>query len=134
MLINNPALLQAVVCQAAEEAYKEEIVATDMEDIIGPGQEYADKQDWMSSKIKDWADMVGDRCLNLGKELVGSNEAREVAVKYYSLELGESFRLGDGMKVRRVPGGWIHYLIERDAVMNVFVPLSPEYQALLEIQ
>lgn len=130
MLSNNPALLKAVICQAAEDAYYEEIIEAGEEDRIGPGEEYASKEDWMSSKITSWAEDVGRRFVDLTKELGGTEESRGIAIKYHSLEIGESFRLGDGMKVRRVPGGWLHSQIDRDAVISVFVPLSKEFRAL----
>ncbi len=41
--------------KAAEEAYRNEVVDTKMEEhIIGEGKEYFDKKDWVESKLIDW--------------------------------------------------------------------------------
>ena len=45
----------ATLQAAAEDAYRQEILYTDMErHSIGTDREYADKEDWIDSKIHEW--------------------------------------------------------------------------------
>jgi len=40
---------------AADEAYKNEVVDTEMRDMtIGPGREYASKADWVMQRFEHW--------------------------------------------------------------------------------
>ncbi len=42
---------------AAEAAYQAEVVDTDMQAmLIGPGNEYADKEDWIVQRMQEWLD------------------------------------------------------------------------------
>lgn len=46
--------LRRIVFNALKEAYKSEIIDTQSQNCIGTGQEYADKDDWMESKLSEW--------------------------------------------------------------------------------
>jgi hypothetical protein len=54
------AKLQAALQVAANEAFGERVVDTEMAEYIGPGKEYADKQDWLDSLIAEWRVLGGD--------------------------------------------------------------------------
>lgn len=42
---------------AAEDFYQSEVVDTEMEELmIGQGQDYANKQEWLEAKIEEWMD------------------------------------------------------------------------------
>ena len=44
---------------AAEEAYKSEVVDTEMESsIIGEGEEYCSKEDWIETRMEGWLNEV----------------------------------------------------------------------------
>ena len=43
------------IMRAAAEAYRNEIIDTQMEcDVIGPGKEYPTKEDWIDDRINEW--------------------------------------------------------------------------------
>lgn len=49
------AKLERAIKIAAEEAFYAEVVEREMaEHIIGEGKEYADKRDWIETKIAGW--------------------------------------------------------------------------------
>jgi hypothetical protein len=47
---------------AAEEAYRDEVVAPEMETlIIGPADEYATKKDWLEDRVEYWLSEAAHR-------------------------------------------------------------------------
>jgi hypothetical protein len=50
-----PSYLRYVVLEAANDAYESEVIQTEMEDLlIGPDLEFADKDDWIEYKLREW--------------------------------------------------------------------------------
>ena len=46
-----------IVYFAAEEAYNNEVIDTEMKDmIIGEGLYFASKEDWIEARIQEWKD------------------------------------------------------------------------------
>ena len=49
-------VLEAIIKNALNEAYQNEVLDTQMErSLVGmPNGQYADKQDWLDSKVEEW--------------------------------------------------------------------------------
>lgn len=50
---------EAALRIAAEDAYKEEVIETDMKDIlIGEGKDYANREEWLEDRLESWSRRV----------------------------------------------------------------------------
>ena len=57
---NQIATLERALQIAAEDAYQEEVVDTEMEElVIGNDGEYFSKQEWIDERIEDWLERTG---------------------------------------------------------------------------
>ena len=115
----------------AEYAYKSDVLDCGMEDItIGHDQEFADKDQWISEKVNEWmADaekMYADLIPSIAKREFG--DIGKIAKMYYKMPLGSTVDLGNGMKVIRVPGGWMHVYQTTLGITSVFVQWNDEFQ------
>jgi hypothetical protein len=60
--MGNKFTLEDVLLEGVLEAYHNEVVATEMEDlIIGKKKEYADEADWCLMKVTEWIDAANNR-------------------------------------------------------------------------
>lgn len=49
------AVCKKILREAAEEAWQNEVIDTlNYHNIIGKGKEYADKKDWIETKLAEW--------------------------------------------------------------------------------
>jgi len=128
MITNNPDFLKKVILSMAEEKYKEEIVSTAMEELsIGAGKDWDSKEDWISYFIADHFNQVKTKLIDPNNkmkqhELIDSKNT--IALRLYSLDVGQEFEYDNFTRVIRVPGGWV---FKRGLVDLTFIPFSEEF-------
>jgi hypothetical protein len=139
-IINNPNFLQQVILLIANEAYKSDVVDTDMIDsLIGDGKDYESKEQWIHDWISERFDDVKQRMLTFRAKNTGTVEddklqdAFVMSARFYSLGLGDEFDLNNFIKIVRVPGGWIYHSTNPNSPGQSFVPFNTEFKMDLEV-
>jgi hypothetical protein len=124
MIINNPDFLSKVILSMAEEAYQNEIINSNMEELtIGNECTWVSKEEWISDFIIEHFNIVKG---SLSYQKYNNDiEKNTFLVRLYSLDIGESFDIDNFTQITRFPGGWslkFHSNI-------VFIPYDNEFRA-----
>ena len=137
-LAKNPGFLQSVICMLADKAYQTDIVDAGCEDEIGPGEQWASKEDWMNDTISDWFNETS-KTIKLFPENTDFKVKKfsiDLARSIYNMSIGERLEFNDNSDsfVMRVPGGWIYAIDTIGAEQSpVFVPYSDEFLKLAKL-
>jgi hypothetical protein len=133
MITNNVDFLQRVILSMAEEQYNSEIVDTCMEDVvIGPDRDevvgWGSKEEWMSDFISEHFNKakisIIDNPDTKVKNVIMTPE-NTIAMRMYSLDVGESFDFDNFNRIIRFPGGWGFKSSLSEAMM--FIPFNSEF-------
>ena len=129
MITNNVDFLQRVILSMADEAYKNEVIDTHMEDaIVGPGLDWQTKEEWISDFIVQHFDLVKtsiiDKHGTASKDQIVTHQ-NTIAMRMYALDVGESFDMDNFNRITRFPGGWGL----RSSLHNTmtFIPFDSEF-------
>lgn len=131
--ITNHDYLKAVICEAANEAFKREVVDTNSLEVeIGKDGEHATEEDWKAEKIIEWNDVVKEKLssMEVRQESEFDEDMLKFAHLYYGAALGETITFGN-TEMTRIPGGWV---VEPDELGGVpsFAPFSDEFKFMVE--
>lgn len=130
----NPTLLQLALELAAGEAYQDEVIDTEMEDvIIGEDGEFATPEDWTKAKVQQWIDCVGEKFkLFHQMDIIEINEKTiTTAHLFYKLKLGETININKDVVITRVPGGWIWIHLQPPKAIS-FIPYNEEFLSTIQ--
>lgn len=133
--LKNPIILQLALQKAAEEAYRLEIIETDMEALtIGDNAEYATVADWILSRIQNWIGEVKKKftLLHQPEEIEVDEKVIASAHKFYDLKLGDETKIENGTRLTRVPGGWVMEKEFQSSSSSVFIPFSDEFLFIID--
>jgi hypothetical protein len=134
-ITNNPGFLKAVICFMAEEKFQVDIVDPGIQDIIGPGQEFESKDQWLEETIKFWFEQTSNKIkvFKIKGEKVDlkiSMAQIVFAKKYYECSVGSYITLDNQEEMHRIPGGWILRDVHD---VTCFVSFSDEFKELSEM-
>jgi len=137
-LTKNAGFLQSVICLLVEKSYENEIIDTNSEYEIGPGEQWDTKEEWMNDKITEWFNETAEKIKifpNGDADFDVKKMAVDMARSIYKLPLGESITISEEYRIIRVPGGWI-YVIETmgSSESPVFVPYDEEFENLSKLK
>lgn len=96
---------------------------------VGHGLDWESKDQWIEEKVEEWIGDAEKIFSDLGPEL-GKKEMEfinENARLYYKAPLGSEFILKSGLRVIRVPGGWMNILMTPIGVTSCFIPFDNEF-------
>jgi len=128
MIINNIDFLHRVILSMAEEQYRVEVQMDQLENIlIGKNLDWETKEDWMSDYITSHFNNVKISLLNKQDFDIDNilNYKNTIALRLYSLEVGESFDLDNFHQITRFPAGWC---VKSNAGKDmIFVPFNEEF-------
>lgn len=126
--VKNHEIWKFALEQAAEEAFKNEVLDTNMLSLtIGNGKDFTNKDAWMENKIMGWIEEVQNKFNSLQLPKVELDlGVVNTACCYYNLKLGEAININKDTCVIRVPGGWMWMSIDRPH-NTTFIPYSKEF-------
>ena len=130
MITNNVSFLHLVILSMAQQKYKEEIEETKMEEyVIGTNLDWESKEEWISDYIIEHFNMAKISIINKDgikteKEIL--NYENTIAMRMYSLDVGESFDFDNFNRIIRFPGGWGFKSTLKDH--SVFIPYIDEFR------
>lgn len=128
MLINNSNFLQKVILAIAEEKYKDDVVATHMEELwIGKGLTWETKEDWISDYIIDMFNEVKRKILdptNIKTDSQLLTVSNTFAMRLYSMNVGEVIDITNFTSIMRMPGGWLYRIQHKQ---SIFIPYNDEF-------
>ena len=115
----------------AEEKYKEDIISTFMEtSSVGPDLDWESKEAWMS-------DYIMEHFNNVKKSIIDKDDKKgynqivtyenTIAMRMYSLDIGQSFDLDNFNRIIRYPGGWCLQSSHNNVNRVIFIPLDNEF-------
>lgn len=129
MVTNNVNFLQLVILSMAEDQYFKEIIDKGLEDVsIGPNAVWESKEDWISAFITNYFNKAKlhiiskQNITNINDVLTHENT---IAMRMYSLDIGEEFDFDNFNRIIRFPGGWI--LKSTLTNVSTFIPLDSEF-------
>jgi len=127
---DNPGFLKAVICFLAEERFQTEIMESGMDDTVGPGQEFENKDDYLSQTIKSWFDQVSEKIkvFEPVSDIEVTASEVEFANNYYECRLGAYITTEDATELTRIPGGWI---LKDTRDRCSFVEFSDEFEGMV---
>jgi hypothetical protein len=127
MVINNPDFLQRVILSMAEEAYKSEVIETEMKDItIGEGLSWVSKEEWISDFIVQHFNLVKESLLDQGGKVKNTSMEKETfLMRLYSLDIAETFEIDNFTRITRFPGGWAYKSHDK----TIFIPYDDEFKS-----
>ena len=131
MITNNTEFLQMVILSMADEKYQEDIKNTFMENsTIGPNLDWESKEAWIS-------DYIIEHFNNVKKSIIDKDDKKgfkqivtyenTIAMRMYSLDVGQSFDLDNFTRIIRYPGGWCMQLSANNVTRVIFIPLDNEF-------
>jgi len=112
----------------AESTYDSEIVDEDI--TIGPGFDYETKEARIEEKVEEWIEDAEKTFSDMGPSLSQKEKTsiNSIARLYYKMPLGSTIDIEVGMKVVRVPGGWVHIYQGDLGVSSCYIAWSDEFQ------
>jgi hypothetical protein len=133
MIENNVDFLQRVILSMADEKYKEEVVDTFMENAtVGPNLDWDSKEEWISEHIvkhfNDVKKSIVDRDDKKGISQIVTYE-NTIAMRLYSLDIGESFEFSNFTTITRFPGGWALKSSLNGSFRLMFIPFDKEFSS-----
>lgn len=134
MKMINPVILQLALQYAANRAYKEEIVDTEMEDAtIGVDGEYETPEGWVQGKMDEWISAVKKKfkLFRQSEEIEVDEKVILFADIFFNIKLGETKKLNKDVSITRVPGGWM-WVSVLNPNPGTFIPYSDEFLSTIK--